>query len=275
MIHPITTYATIVVLAAGPTAEDSFYYPTNVELKADAMTAHAAAEVVEEKRAEIERGVLELLKKHRIELDGQDADAARLAIDLAWLNAKRTTYVVKIHCKRPDGGTHTLGFEILGDQFDVIDRIEQDLPTILGWLERPSASADAPVPSPKTAPPDTTPPPDPPRDRKVGPMGWTGIALMVAGVGPVIAGAVLYPQTRTRLVQVDTGAGVETREMVEPRYSDAVTGSLIGVGSVMFVVGVGLLVGDQVRRKKDRARASTFTPVFSADQVGVALTGRF
>lgn len=278
MIHAITTYATIVVLAASPSAEDSFYYPTDLELTADAMTAHASAEVVEAKRAEVERGVLELLKKHKIELRSQGTDAARLGIELAWLNAKRTTYVVKISCERPDGGTHTLSFETLGDHFDVLERIEKDLPTILGWLERPSLTETSDVPPPTTAPTDTSPPPpDTQPDRRIGPLGWTGIALMAAGIGPLVAGAVLYPQTRTRLVQVDTETGYTIGEKTGPRHPVTTTGTLIGVGSVFIVTGIGLLVGDQVRRKKHHRErsSSTLSPTFSAEHVGLTLTGSF
>jgi hypothetical protein len=275
MISTLITYATIVVLATAPAEDDAFYYATKLELESDDLAANASAEMVASDRSLIERGLLDLLGHHHIQMAAGADEAAELTVELAWANKKKTIYAVEIRCERPDGGTHSKSFEVLGDADDVLAKIEEDLPTILGWLERPSPSKASAEPPTPTVTDVSDPPERTGNPRTVGPLGWTGIALMTAGIGPLVAGAVMFPQTRTRLVQVDTGSGVETQERIEPKYPDALTGALIGVGSVFVVAGVGMLVGDQVRRKKGRARASTFAPTFSAERVGFTITRRF
>lgn len=148
----------------------------------------------------------------------------------------------------------------------VLDSKEESVPPV-GPSEE--AAADCPEPAEHNETTEETPPADEgeqPQPSRLGPLGYTGIGLLVGGAGVVGAGvplALMNPRL------VDSG-GTLTRSQTRP------AGVAISVtGGALLVTGAALLVVDAVRRRRSEPPSLTVAPSFSPRGYGLTLTRRF
>lgn len=99
---------------------------------------------------------------------------------------------------------------------------------------------------------------------------WAGIGVGVAGLGLGVAGAVLMPREQV-VPRLSEGAlGTE----VVRRYPLALTGALVGVGSLGMIAGITMVIVDS-KRSRSAARRTSVAPMLDGRQVGFSLTGTF
>jgi hypothetical protein len=130
---------------------------------------------------------------------------------------------------------------------ELADKVGEGSVGLLGRLRahvtEPEAAPEGPEPEPAEDPtvtPDPVGDPDAGRPEKMGPLGFTGIALAVAGAGSLGGGAGLIALGDE---DVDDG-GLEVRRRKGPGFA------LVGVGATALLTGVALVVIDRVRAKK-------------------------
>jgi hypothetical protein len=109
------------------------------------------------------------------------------------------------------------------------------------------------------------------RTRKLGPVGWAGIATGVAGFAGIAVGAVyLHRGTERRLAE----------DVLYEQVDDhrPMGGALLGVGSTLALTGVVLVIVDATVLAKRRARHGSHAHLGVVQLVGgggIAATGRF
>jgi hypothetical protein len=147
------------------------------------------------------------------------------------------------------------------DDTQLVARVRGDVAAVAGRLEPGEAPPVTPPIGPETAPKD---------DREKVPLGGkgkAGIALLVVGVGGVVAGAVLLG------MGAKEDAGSDDPSQLEGQDNKPVGGAVLGVGGALVIVGAVLLGLD--RRDAKRKRSVAFTPAVGRGGFGLALSGRF
>jgi len=123
-----------------------------------------------------------------------------------------------------------------------------------------------------TEPPPTEEEPPPPRTRRVGGVGWAGIASAAVGIAVGVGGVVDLRRPPERLAQPLTDRQFRLER------SRTLGRTLVGVGVGMVVAGAVLLVVDQtvlLERRRQRARTTVLTPIALESAAGLAWIGHF
>ena len=254
--------------AAEPPSQD--YHPAHITIDTSALRSDLDPEEVDKQQDLFERDVPTFfLGKSRLVETASD-DAAEVRIIVRWDDFADFRYGVRIEATTPDGRDHDTSFVFQGDEHDLLTRMKDEVPTVLGWLERPDEAA--PPPPSSTPPPGdvsstgkTTPAPEP----RLHALGKAGIGVAAVGLAAGIAGAVLF--TRTDL---ETTLNGERRERTQERGHPALSVALMAAGGAVLITGAALLATDLARPAKPKARAH-LTPVLSTSGGGLSLSGRF
>lgn len=137
---------------------------------------------------------------------------------------------------------------------------QEEVPSREPVEERPdSTPPNGSQQTPENPEPERRPPP-----KRIGPMGFAGIASLATGTGLLAAGIPLaLAPDRVRL------AG----DIVERRSTRPTGMALASVGSVLIAAGVVLTTLDVIRRKKQRRAA--FVPYVAPTGVAVSMEVRF
>ena len=239
------------------------YVPTRVEVDIEPLVAQSPAEdpAAERMAAEDVRDqAIQRLGKALAERDVPMADGegqAVVKVRLQWKVYLDSHYLIRIDVER-DGHTEpvTDSLEcVLCNGAKLADALAQKTPELLDYLKVEPAGA-APPPeldvaadgaTPAQTDPDSTTG-DEPR-RKIGPVGYGGIAAAVVGVAGIAGGAVLL--ARGEELSLEPDQRFQRIDDYRPWG-----GALVGVGGVVFVTGVVLVVLDQTVLRKRRKRAA-------------------
>lgn len=236
-------------------------------------------------RAEVTDAMLAELTRRGVTLVDEDAQAT-LRVSLWWEDYEKSHYGIKAEVIR-DGQSRILMTDEceLCDEAKVAHVVTDMLSGLMGHLvierEEP-AQVEAPVePEPAETEPEVEPQTDgpPPEDqpeqphaKRIGGVGYAGIAAAAAGLGVGIGGLVVAVQTPAeRLASNDD----TTTEVVNRRPLGL---ALVGTGAGLVVAGAVLIAVDQTVLRKRRERGTSTTalvPTLSPYGAGLAWVGRF
>ena len=254
------------IVERAPTDDDvDFRYPAFVVLDTSPLAEDEPADLVEKQDAFFRAKVPPMFLGQVELVDARSEGVAELRVAFAWESYDKFIYRVTVEATLPGGETRETSFAFQGDEHDLLARLEEELPTVVAWLERPEEGTE-PVPGPVSQPPVTKPPTSNDEPEGHG-LLWTGAGLSAVGAALIPTGVVLGTLTDTE----PDGLGFDDTNR---RHSPAVTGTLIGVGAAALVVGVPLIVVGTKRLKKSKSRASVL-PNASPSHVGFSIQGRF
>lgn len=148
------------------------------------------------------------------------------------------------------------------DDTQLVARVRGDVAAVAGRLEPGETTGPVTPPiGPETNPPDG-------REKvPLGGKGKAGVALLVVGVGGVVAGAVLLG------LGAKEDAGSDDPSQLEGKDNKPAGAAVLAVGGVLVIVGATLLGLD--RRDAKRKRSVAFAPAVGRGGFGLAVSGRF
>ncbi len=200
-----------------------------------------------------------------------DLPAEKIHLDVAWRDADVFDYSVTIAFDADadvDAKERTTSTGPNTEQGELAEVVAAALERYLGeWDADRDAAAAAAVPAGPTSTPPNASPTDLPRPSALGRVGWTGVGLLIAGVGAAATGGGLlavgetpHPDEATRL-----------RDWKPAGYG------LLASGGALVVTGIVLVVVDAVpRARARRGRAkTTFSPDFGPRHAGASVRIRF
>ena len=197
--------------------------------------------------------------------------AEKIHLDVAWRDADAFDYIVDVSFDAEgelEARKHGISTGPNTEQGELADVIAAGLERYLGeWeTDRDAALAAAPAAGPTTTPADS-PPTDVPRPRPLGRVGWTGVGLLIAGVGAAATGGGLLGVGETP----DPDEATQLRDWKPAGYG------LLATGAALVVTGIVLVVVDAVpRARARRGRGKTaFSPEFGPRHAGASLRFRF
>jgi len=282
MIRTLAALAVTVALATTPVAKAASEAPL---IRIDVSEVPEAEDV----RSEIESQVLPLLREHGISPED-------VRIKIIWLNANDLVAGIyasvdpevdplsRVVVSCPDKGEQFCpppklpGYVRIAVQRAIAEREEAKSGAAVPPVPADTTRDDPSDPSsegqdPKVAPTETAD--AKPRDheddgarpakKKLGGMGFTGIAGLVLGAGALGTGAAFIAMGETRPLPEDQS---QIRDFSVPGYA------LIGVGGALVVVGAVLLAVDRSRAMR-RARSTSLVPSATPRFVNLTLSGRF
>lgn len=195
-------------------------------------------------------------------------EAATFKATLSWAGDDDTTDIlIVVEVSRADSAPETRSFICKDCEFapGAAERIIEEMPTLVPLLEQPAPSEDPP-------PPRNNPPPieEPPRRRALTAVGWSGLAVSLAGAGLIGGGTFLLTRKETN-VTLD----VEGRRSSAETYPRRTPGiAVAAAGGAVLVTGVTMVVIDALRQKKRNDKASvTLSPTFATP--GIVFSGTF
>ena len=254
--------------ASEPASQD--YHPAHITIDTSALRSDLDPQEVDKQQDLFERDVPTFFLGETQLVETASDDSAEIRIIVRWDDFADFRYGVRIEATTPDGREHDTSFVFQGDEHDLLTRMKDEVPTVLGWLERPDEATPPPAsstPSPGnlSSPGETTPPPEP----RLHALGKAGIGVAAVGLAAGIAGVVLF--TRTDL---DTTLNGDRRERTQERSHPTLSVALMAAGGAVLITGAALLATDLARPAKPKARAH-LTPVLSSSGGGLSLSGRF
>ncbi len=189
----------------------------------------------------------------------------------------------------PDNGGYTLEATLVDDgetrntltrvcelctEAELVDKAGAAIAELIATLRAasPSESNPDPLVGPETKPaePPADDPKPPDETKKLGGLGATGIAGLVAGAGLAGTGVALVVKGKVVRVGAD---GKERQDFETPGYA------LLGVGGALIVGGVVLLVLDRVRARPGPAASNSprlwAAPWGEGESGGLSLFGTF
>lgn len=204
---------------------------------------------------------------------GHGVPAEKIHLDVAWRDAEAFDYVVDIVFDQHGllaerkHGTST-GPET--EQGELADQVALVLERHLGEWDADRAREEKRLAAVRARERIVEPdmPTALPRPRALGRIGWTGVALLVAGAGATAAGGALVGVGET----LEPHAATKLRDWKPAGYG------LLATGGALLVTGIVLVVVDAVPRARARrsARSSpTVAPALGPRHVGVQLGFRF
>lgn len=229
-----------------------------------------------------EDSVKALREQHGAEVTEAE-DAPAILIGLAWEDYERTVYRIRVETQRPgEEPQEVVAFTARCIDSSaltkaVVDRLPAALEQLAEVAEpatvEPEVESASGGDQGKTeVEPEATDVPGEPRARRVGAVGYAGIASMVAGLGVTAGGVVVLLEDPSERVRPGHPADLEVSDRVP------LGGALTGIGAGLLVAGATMLVVDQTvlrRRREGKARTSAWVPVLWSGGAGLSWSGRF
>ena len=180
-----------------------------------------------------------------------DADHS-LTIDIDWIEGSTTDFLVTLSASDRSTTLEPVRFECREcSATELLDRTEaRARETLEELFERASTEPEEQQPSPPPAALPLSPSPAPQPRKKLGSLGWGGVASLSVGVTSVVAGGVLVSLGQARLESDPTSL----RNFRPPGY---VT---LGVGGAALITGAILLVLDRKHARTDATATRRIAP---------------
>lgn len=186
-----------------------------------------------------------------------DADHS-LTIDVDWIEGSTTDFLVTLSASYRSTTLEPARFECREcSATELLDRTEARARESLEELFERASMEPEEQPSPPPAALPLSPPPAPQPRKKLGGLGWGGVASLSVGVASVVTGGVLVSLGQARLESDPTNL----RDFRPPGY---VT---LGVGGAALVTGTILLVLDRKHARTDATATRSIAPTPSGFQI--------
>ena len=230
-----------------------------------------------------EDSVKALREQHGVEVtDAEDAPA--ILVGLAWEDYDRTVYRISVATQRP--GEEPKEVEEFTarciDSSALTKAVVDRLPAALEQLAKVEVVPAAVELGPEDASseeqggtevePTMSDVPHRRGARRVGAVGYSWIASLVAGLGVTAGGVVVLLEEPTRRPRPGRHEDVEVTDRVP------LGGALTGIGAGLLATGAILLTIDQTvlrKRREDGAHVSAFAPVLWSEGAGLSWIARF
>ena len=269
---PLPPYAATVERAE-PSQE---HYRAHIAIDTEALREAQDETEVERQQDLFDRDVPTLFRSELEVASDRGKDTAQVNITVRWADFSDFRYGVTIEAVTPDGRKNETSFDFQGDEHDLVDRLKDEVPTVVAWLEH---SEDEQPSSPEAehdpvegTPPSTPVPPQPDAPR-LHPMGKAGIGVAAVGLAAGVTGAVLFTLTEPANM-LDGGSRASGEERRFPIASIA----LMAVGGTALVTGIALLATDLSKSSKKtdpKTSRASLSPMLSPQGGGLSLSGRF
>lgn len=191
-------------------------------------------------------------------LDHESTDTAdhKLSVHVEWAEGSTTDFLVTLQTSYQDDAAEPESFECEEcSATELLDRTEAQAKLALEQLFLRTEDELEPESEPPPAPPPEPSPPPRPR-RKLGGLGWGGVASLSLGVSGLAAGGVFLGLGQVRLESDPTSL----RDFRPAGYA------ALGIGGAALVTGAVLLAVD-LRRSSPDTTARRVTPSASGFQV--------
>ncbi len=263
--------------SGGDASRQKSYYPTYVVVDTHALLEDQEVELV----AKVDKFLSERapgLLRGLVPLESKPAQGvAKLRIALSWADYDNFRYRIALTAERPDGTTREETLELQGDEYIVLEHLEDKVPVFLEWLEK---APESPNRTRTATPPETEHHPRPPKqpakpqERRLSGLGWTGVGFGVLGLGALVTGIALLIPTDTDF-EGNPDDGIRRRP--QRRYSPTLSIGLMLGGGAFLSLGATLLGVDlnRSKNKNKNKRSAVLTPNVSTDGLGLSLSGRF
>lgn len=256
------------VVATAPAQDPEALFPnTRLEIDASAIAEESKTEDASLWEDIIATRLGEEFRIYRIPLITM-GEAATFKATISWVGDDDTTDIlIKVEVSRADTAPEIRSFICKDCEFapGAAERIIEEMPTLVPLLEQPAPSEDPP-------PRRNDPPPreEPPRRRTLSAVGWSGLAVSVAGAGLIGGGAFLLTRKETN-VTLD----MDSRRSANETYPRRTPGiAMAAAGGAVLIAGVTMIAIDARRQKKRSDQASvTLRPIFTTP--GVVFSGTF
>ena len=251
------------------------HYRAHIAIDTEALREAQDAQEVERQQDLFDRDVPTLFRSElEVSPDSED-DTAQVSITVRWADFADFRYGVTIEAVTPDGRKNETSFDFQGDEHDHIERLRNEVPTDVAWLER---SEDEQPPPESEHPPvkgttPSAPPPSQPGPLRLHPLGKAGIGVATVGLAAGVAGTVLFTLTEPANM-LDGGSRASGEERRFPVASIA----LMTAGGAALVTGIALLATDLSRsskKTKSKTSRASLSPMLSPQGGGLSLSGRF
>lgn len=247
------------------------HYATKIEIDVSKLGVPPGGKFeVDEARRAIDSEFVEPLRgKYALPKAVPGSAAATLSVVVAREDFDKMLYKVKISATVPGTEPVSEVFEFVGEEYDLAKRLNERIPKVLTWLERPPPSAsetNGQGPQPYEAP--EAPLADTDRQR-LNLFQKLGIGLGVGGVIVLVPSAVVLANRGSQVVH--KGPLHEDREFRPVAKVVAISGTALG--AALLLTGIGLFVhGYRTKEKKSTVRVA---PVLSPSHSGVLFEARF
>jgi hypothetical protein len=196
-------------------------------------------------------------------------DPEKIHIDVAWRDADQFDYTVDIEFAEHDrvaARKHEISSGPNTEQGELAELIAANLGRFLDEWEGERAALQ-PAPDSRPSPIVDPGPSELPRPRALGRVGWTGVGLLIAGVGVAATGGALLGVDRTP----HPDRATQLRDWQPAGYG------LLATGGALLVTGVVMVVVDAVPRARARrsAKNAAVTPTLGPTHAGAVLKFRF
>ncbi len=259
------------VAYASPQASTSAgeHYKTRVKIEVSTLAVakepNHARDVTESLKTDI---VGSLRTEHGLSIVSQGSAPATLTIMVTWKEYGQSTYLVKLAAQTPAGDPVSKVFEFQGLEYELTDRLRQEIPTMLAWLE---VSQQTP-PSPREQPPNGAATEQTPPDsaKTLSRTEAIGLGLGVGGIVLLVPSAVVLANRGTNMT---SQSAENERQKLKPGLLIAsAVGTAIGAG--LTIAGIGTFAYGR-RAKKKKSTSARIVPVFSPSRAGITFTTRF
>lgn len=255
------------IAAAAPAGEPDALFPnTRLEVDASAISEESSTEDASLWEDIIATRLGEEFGAYHIPLITM-GETATFRVAVSWAGDDDSTDVlIEVEVSTPDTPSETRSFVCKDCKFapGAAERIIEEMPTLVPLLERPSPAESS---SPEEKPPTED---DQPKKRPLSAVGWSGVAIGVAGLGLIGGGAFLLSRKETNITSDMQGRrfSTDTHPMRVPGIA------LAAVGGAAFVAGLTMVIVDAKRQKKRNNKASVAV-LPSLGTPGLVLTGSF
>lgn len=239
------------------------HYKTKVSVEVSTLAVDKEPNHARDVRETVDTDILGPLRaKHGLVLVSDGTPPATLTITIEWKDFSQSLYTVKLAAQTPTSKPVSKEFEFQGLEYELSDRLKQEIPTILAWLEvseaPPSPSRHEPNPA------DETPP-----LKAINRTEAIGLGLGIGGVVLLVPSVVVLANRATRNAQ--TNADTEDQELKRGVFVASVVGVALGTG--LAIGGIGTFVYG--RRAKKKRATGRVTPVLGPSHAGIAFATRF
>ncbi|HET6583734.1 MAG TPA: hypothetical protein VFG69_09805 [Nannocystaceae bacterium] len=199
--------------------------------------------------------------------------AEKIHLDVAWRDADQFDYAVGVVFDKHGVLTERKHGTSTGpdtEQGELADVVAANLERYLGEWDAARAREEERLAALRAAEGAQTHDvaPELPRPRRLGRLGWTGVALVVAGAGATAAGGALVGVGETP----EPDAATKLRDWKPAGYG------LLATGGALLVTGIVLVVVDAVPRARARRSGGShamLAPALGRRHAGVQLRFRF
>lgn len=196
----------------------------------------------------------------------QPEAGTRLTVRVGWRGVSRADYTVTASAAGSKPLARAEAICELCNSAELLNMVDVQVTSALGQLPPIKADPPATAVEPKATQVPTPSPATP--SKRIGPLGWGGLGVFVAGTGMLVAGGVLVSKGKEVVPMALDDERITTKDY---RRAGRIW---LGVGGTAFVGGAAMILADQLLRRRHR-RDITLSPAWSRRMAGFSVRGSF